>query len=82
MRVRLEARGMRHASVHVRVVIIDAQTKTGVGHLHLRRDWWERIRRVIAEGCALEGLPFELDDTADLCASEVRLPPGAPTPIP
>lgn len=69
---------MRHASVHVRVIVLDAQTRTGVGHLHLRRDWWERLRRVMAEGCALEGLPLELDDARDACLGDA--PPAAAEP--
>lgn len=73
---------MRHASVHVRVIVLDAQTKTGVGHLHLRRDWWERLRRVMVEGCALEDLPLELEDARDGCVGEVRPPADVPTPIP
>lgn len=73
---------MRHASVQVRVLVVDAQTKTGVGTLHLRRDWWERLRRVMAEGCALEGLPLELDDARDACRDERARSPAEPTPTP
>ena len=65
MRLLVEARPMRHDSVHVRVSVLngaDSSTKTGVGHLHVKLAWWARLRHVLRAGCQMDALPLDLED--------------------
>jgi hypothetical protein len=62
MRLECIVSPMQRESVRVRVIVHDDGAPCGVGQLHLKRQWWRRLQRVIEVGAKLCQLPVNITD--------------------